>query len=167
VDRARVIEDLHRRYAGVIYDKCVRMLGSSAEAKDAVQDTFLAAFRAYGRYEERGKGPLPWLYRIATNTCLQVIRRRRVAGQAQELAAHPELPAPAGDPASALAARRLLEELVLELDERDMSIVVGHFLDGLDQGALAEQLGISRRAVVKRLTKLRGRARGLWDEDRG
>src|SRR5215216_3409493 len=65
------------RHGGGILAFCRHMLGSREEAEDAVQHTFAAAFRDLQRGGERQITLKPWLYTIARNRCLSVLRARR------------------------------------------------------------------------------------------
>jgi RNA polymerase sigma factor (sigma-70 family) len=68
----------HRRELHV---HCYRILGSAQDAEDALQESVLAAWQGLGAFEERAS-LRTWLYRIATNRCLNMVR----AGNFERLA---------------------------------------------------------------------------------
>jgi RNA polymerase sigma-70 factor (ECF subfamily) len=89
VPRERELETYRPELTGY----CYRMLGSPFEAEDAVQDTFLRAWRALDRFE--GRSALrSWLYRIATNVCMDMLNGRARRARPMDLG-------PAGEPVEA------------------------------------------------------------------
>ena len=70
-DAFRELTEPHRRELQV---HCYRMLGSFADAEDALQDTLLAAWQGIGGFVEGRASLRTWLYRIATNRCLNALR---------------------------------------------------------------------------------------------
>src|SRR5262249_52273400 len=81
-------DDLVRRYRRELHVYCYRLLGSFDEAEDQVQEGLLRAWRSRERFQGRSS-PRTWLYRVATNACLDTLRRN----------ARRAVPAPAGAPA--------------------------------------------------------------------
>ena len=69
-------EAIVEKYSDFVYNLTYRILGNHADAEDAAQDAFLAAYRNFHRF--RGDSSVStWLYRIATNAALMKLRKDR------------------------------------------------------------------------------------------
>jgi RNA polymerase sigma-70 factor (ECF subfamily) len=69
-------EALVRRHQGPVYNFCLRVLGQADDAADVAQETFVQLYSHLDRLDER-EPIAPWLFRVARNRCIDVIRRRR------------------------------------------------------------------------------------------
>jgi RNA polymerase sigma-70 factor (ECF subfamily) len=92
---AEPFEAIVRAHRGELLVHCYRMLGSWTDAEDVLQDALLRAWRGLARFEGRAS-TRSWLYRIATNACLDALRRRRRRSL-------PEMAGPAARAGSSLA----------------------------------------------------------------
>jgi RNA polymerase sigma-70 factor (ECF subfamily) len=93
-------EDLERaleQHRTELTGYCYRMLGSSFEAEDAVQETLVRAWRAYDRFE--GRSSLrSWLYKIATNACLDMLNGKQRRARPMDLGPATTADTPLGAP---------------------------------------------------------------------
>jgi RNA polymerase sigma-70 factor (ECF subfamily) len=154
------IAQLYERYAPAIYAHCRRLLGGNAAARDATQESFVRVLLR-DRDLHQGDEALRYLYRTATNVCINVLRQRGVRDRAvPEItvrASKTENREPHGD-------RQFVRMLLDRVDETGGSIAVMHFVDGMTQVEIAATLGITRRTVFNRIKQLEKFAKELLEE---
>jgi len=141
---------------------CERLLGDVEEARDAAQEVFLKAFRKAGSYRPRGR-VYTWLYRIAVNHCLNLLRRRRVVrfirlgeGAGDEEAPPLEPADGRATPEAELAARRrwrATRRAIERLPPGQRAVLVLVRFEELSYREAAAVLGITEGAVESRLVR--------------
>lgn len=148
----RAFAAIFRRYHQSLYRFCLAILANPEDAQDALQNTMVKALRALPG-EERDIQLKPWLYRIAHNESIDLLRRRRDSGQLDA-----EQVAPGAGIAEEAATRERLRRLVTdlgELPERQRGALVMRELSGLDFDEIAAALGTSPAVARQTLYEAR------------
>jgi len=157
---------LVERHTDIMYAVCFRMLGSKHAAEDAVQETFLRLWRHAEHWKPAGAKFQTWLYRVAMNICIDILRKRK--REVPEDAAPEQIDhAPRPDEVLFTSEKRFaIDEALAALPERQrMAITLCHFqeLSNIEAAkvmevsvdALESLLARGRRGLRDRLSPLR------------
>lgn len=168
----RVQKGSHRAFAelvtlhdGSLRALAFRLLNDPERVEDALQESYLKAFRTIGRF--RGDASVgTWLYRITHNTCLDELRRLRPIPVVEETF---DLPSREPDPGDRVVAAMEVTELLGKLPEVLLATVVlvdGYGYDYLDASRL---LQVPTGTVASRMSRARRRLRQAhaWASDAG
>ena len=154
-DRA-ALDRLLRLHQPRVHLVCRRITGNDADALDATQEALIAIVRGLPRFDGRSRFST-WAYRIATNACLDELRRRRrrpEPGLDDYRGVEPVQPG--GSPEEVVVARVLVDEALAALAPDFRAAVVLRDVCELDYAEIAEVLNIPAGTVRSRIA--RGRA---------
>ncbi|MDD9932152.1 MAG: RNA polymerase sigma factor [Myxococcales bacterium] len=159
--QGQAIEQLYAAHGPAIEAHCCQLVGDS-DGADALQETFVRVLT----WNERPRSDdhlVRSLFRISTNVCIDVLRKRGVRHRAA-----PELLAVQREPIhvqdGAHHARDSLRQVLARCDDTTCSIVALCFIDGMRRQEAAEALGTTRRTVFNRLEKVKRLAGELLAE---
>ena len=151
-------ETLVRLYEKKVYTLCRRMCGSDEDAQEAAQDAFLSLWRSAKSF--RGDASLStWLYRLATNACIDLLRRNKRGGERVSLDDEEttfELVDESPLPEQALERKetqRLIEEGLAALPEDYRAILLLREAEGLSYAEIAEAMHMELGTVKSRISR--------------
>jgi RNA polymerase sigma-70 factor, ECF subfamily len=146
-DRERAAA-LYRQYGPAVYRRCLRLLKDREAAQDATQEVFVKLVRDIAKVDDPAI-VLPWIYRVATNYCLNALRNRSRRGEDSldgfEIAGNTSV--------DSFTNRHLAGAILARFDEGTQAVAVGVLVDGMGHEELAGALGISRKTVERRLAR--------------
>ncbi len=156
-------DELYRAHAGKLFSVACRMLGNQTDAEDLLQEIFLTAHRKLDGF--RGESALgTWLYRLATNHCLDYLRSRtaRTNQLNDPLDDEPgHFQAGKSGLAEQTVAKMDLERALARLPEGCRAAFVLHDVQGLEHREVAQALGIAEGTSKSQVHKARQRLRAL------
>ena len=152
-------EELYRQHAGRLYNLAYRMAGTANDADDLLQDIFLLAYRKLGSF--RGESSLgTWLYRLAMNHCLDVLRSRQSRmGQQTDSLDEDSAAEPAAAPVLGAVSRIDLDRAIQRLPSACRAAFLLHDVEGFGHGEVGAILGISEGTSKSQVHKARLRIR--------
>lgn len=152
-------------YQAPVYNLCYRMVGEAAEAEDAAQETFLKAYKALDRYDP-DKKYINWILAIASNHCIDRLRKRRMKLVSIDEAVPIEDPY-SPRPETALLARerqQAVQALLVKINPVDRAAVVLRYWHDMSYDEIAINLDVSVSAVKSRLHRARKQLALAWQE---
>jgi len=149
---------LYRRYGFLLRRRCRTLLRDEALADDALHEAFMNVIRHLDRFQS-AEEPLRFLYRTVDNACFDQLRRRRRRREDGPLGYEPASAHPAVD----IELRDAIVEVLGDLSDDERRIAVCAFVDGMSQGDIALEVGLSRVTVNKKIGTIRERARVLLE----
>jgi RNA polymerase sigma-70 factor (ECF subfamily) len=164
VEREAAFRELVERHGRMVFRVAYRITGNEADAEDVAQETFLKAYRAFDRYDSRASFST-WIFRIASNCAIDVLRRRKTRPEVPSDVESPEFPAAVSadpTPHDTLLSAQLGGKLRAALEELSpherTAFVLRHF-EGEPTEEIARCLGVganaAKQTVFRAVRKLR------------
>ena len=146
----------YEKYGPMVIRRCRKILGNEEDALDALHDVFVNVMR--GKEKLHGRFPSSLLYTMATNICLNRLRKKR-----REIPSDLSGEGAAGsfidEGFDQVEAEILLEDILMDESESDRAISYMYHADGMTLKEIGEAVGLSISGVRKRLEAFRSRAR--------
>jgi RNA polymerase sigma-70 factor (ECF subfamily) len=147
---------LYARFGPTIYARCRRMLKDRAAAEDATQEVFMKVLRHIDNAPSE-EAVLPWIHRITTNHCLNLLRDGKRHAECVETV--PEMHA--DDVEDSVVTKNFAEKFLEKTPEDLKAPAVLYHVKGMEQSKVASALGVSRRTVLYRLAAFTENARRM------
>lgn len=159
-------EAIFQRYERQIYGFIYRMMGNPEDANDLTQECFIRAYKALGQTSDLNVSA--WLHRIASNACLDVLRRRqRIRWLPWETHKHEHLlhGKPIDDPernAISNETQSIVQDVLNQMSPRNRMALVLREYEGMSCEDIGEIMGLSRSAVKSILFRGREEFRKVY-----
>ena len=142
------------KYQSRLFSTIYKIVGNTEDAADVLQNSFIKAYRAIGRFEKKAQ-LYTWLYRIATNESLTFLRKKK---KSKTLGLE-EMPGVANQITSSNTIESekiesLLQDAIDSLPEKQQVVFMMRYYDEMPYDEMAEKLGTSTGSLKHRFTML-------------
>lgn len=153
-------DSLVGRHEEYVFNICFGILNNAEDADDAVQETFLAAYKALKRFRGDSKVST-WLYRIAVRECLDISRKRKNTSSLDDIVVEPAVSDGSEERAQQAQVRQALDQL----PEHYRTALVLRYYGGLSYEEIAETTNSTPGRIKMMLHRARKAFQTAWNED--
>jgi RNA polymerase sigma-70 factor (ECF subfamily) len=149
--------EMMRRHLSYVLHICQRKLGNLAEAEEAAQDVFASVWKSAGNWQSGQAKVTTWLFRVASNRCIDILRRRRPTTHIDDIR-EPSDPSANAEELLAVADRDRLIRAALEslTADQKQAVELVYYKD-MKQREAAETMGLSIAALESILRRARAK----------
>lgn len=148
------IGDLYRKYSPSLYWVCMKYTRNKEDAEDMVNQVFVKVQQNLSGFKGQS-GIYTWMYRIAANECIQMLRRRKFEVDGAFLDGFDDLiqmhPGPAMD------AKLVLQKIMAGTDAETQELIFLLYMEGLTQEEVVDKIGISRSTLHRKVSAFKAR----------
>ena len=166
--KAQQFERYVTQYKSLIITICLTMTKNYFDAEDLAQETFLSAYRNFGRFD--GKNPKAWLTTIAVNKCRDYLKSpayKNLYLSDDDMALLADTDRTPEEQTEISSSEFLVRKLCGRLKEPYRSVAQCYFCEGKKLSQLAEETGQSPRTLETRLYRAKKLLKVLWKEEQG
>ena len=146
------LSELYQEFSPAVYRLCLKYSKDSAQAEDLMQEVFVKVHHNLESFDAKAKY-FTWIYRIASNHCLDWIRIKKRRGELVDLHVIP-FHAQNDRADKETENKRLVDQILSKLNTKTRQILFLYYIEGNTYEEIAEIMGVSRAAIHKRLKKI-------------
>lgn len=166
IDQTRQLNHLLEQYEKLIFSICYQITGNYFDAEDLTQETFLSAYQSLATFD--GQHERAWLTKIATNKCLDFLKRagrRAQPSDTETLEQHsPPVASPESDCLSHLMEERLAT-LCRSLKPPYDQVALSYYCEDKTAKEIASQTGCKTKTVQTQIYRARSMLAKLWKKE--
>ena len=154
------------QYQNLVYSICYRLTGDYFEAEDLAQDTFLSAYKSLSAFD--GKNERAWLCRIATNKCIDYLKRAGRRSVPTEDSFFVTVPSDGSSPENTALDRAVREELLrccMALNHPSRDVALDYFYYELSINELAAKTGRNIKTLQTQVYRAKAMIRKLYGKE--
>ena len=160
MDPQQQLESWMTQYQNLIYSICFRLTGDQFDAEDLSQDTFLSAYRNLARFD--GQNEKAWLCRIATNKCIDHLKRagrRSIPTEEILFSALPDSRSSPEQETLEAELRRQLKTCCSQLPEPYRQVALDHYYHEMDINEIAAKTRKNKKTLQTQIYRAKGMLR--------